>query len=311
MLVKSRPLITVLGSINMDLVIRCVELPRAGQTILAQSSSEFCGGKGANQAVAAAEAGGDVSFIGAVGGDAFADRLLGNLSRYGIACEAIAQRSHQASGLAIISVDQHGQNSILVVSGANASISRDDVIAAKALIQRSDMLLVQLEIPLDAVLAGIEVAKDAGVRVVLDPAPVPSEFPPQLLAVDLLCPNESEAARLTGQRVESIDDAHRAADTLHQMGAQHVAITMGDQGTCLLSDAESRWIPAFPVKAVDTTAAGDAFAGAIATRWSQTGDLFEAVQFANAAGALAASKHGAQSSMANREAIETLLWTQS
>lgn len=307
----SSPKITVLGSINMDLVVRCAELPMVGQTILAHSSTEFCGGKGANQAVAAAEAGGDVSFIGAVGSDAFADRLLGNLSHHGIACEAIARRNHQASGLAVISVDQHGQNSIMVVSGANASVTRDEVLAAKAFIQRSDVLLVQLEIPLDAVLAGIEIAKEAGVRVVLDPAPAPSEFPPQLLAVDLICPNESEAAGLTGQRVESVEDARRAADALHQMGAQHVAITMGDQGTLLRSEGESRLIPAFPVSAVDTTAAGDAFAGALATRWSQTGDLFEAVRFANAAGALAASKHGAQSSIANREAIETLLRTQS
>lgn len=293
----------------MDLVVRCADLPAAGQTILAESSSEFCGGKGANQAVAAATCGGDVSLIGAVGGDAFADRLLGNLLHYGIACEAVARRERQASGLAIISVDRQGRNSIMVVSGANATVTRDDVVAAKAWIQQSDVMLVQLEIPLDAVLAGIEIAKAAGVRVVLDPAPAPREFPPQLLAVDLLCPNESEAAELTGQRVESIEDAHRAAVKLHQMGARHVAITMGDQGTLLHTAGESQRIPAFQVDAVDTTAAGDAFAGALATRWSQTNDLREAVRFANAAGALAASKHGAQDSMADRETIETLLRT--
>lgn len=308
---NARPHITVLGSINMDLVVRCAELPTAGQTILAQSSTEFCGGKGANQAVAAAEAGADVSFIGAVGSDAFAARLLGNLSRYGIACEAISRGDQPASGLAIISVDQHGQNSIMVVSNANASVTRDDVIAAQALIQNSNLLLVQLEIPLDAVLAGIEIAHRAGVRVVLDPAPAPSEFPPQLLAVDLICPNESEAATLTGQTVESIEDAQRAADTLHQMGARHVAITMGERGTWLRSEDEARLIPSFQVSAVDTTAAGDAFAGALATRWIKTGDLVDAIRFANAAGALAASTHGAQASMANQHDIETLLRTQS
>jgi ribokinase len=307
---KSSPTIAVLGSINMDLVVRCAELPIAGQTVLAESSAEFCGGKGANQAVAAAAAGGDVSMIGAVGSDAFADRLVGNLSQHGIACTAVARRDHQVSGLAVISVDQRGQNSIMVVSGANASVSRDDVVAAQAMIQRSDLFLVQLEIPLDSVLAGIDIAKRAGVRVVLDPAPAPIDFPPELLAVDMLCPNESEAAVLTGQPVESVEEARQAAAKLHQMGAQHVAITMGDQGTLLHSKGESQLIPAFQVKAVDTTAAGDAFAGGLATRWSQTGDLCDAVRFANAAGALAASKHGAQASMANRETIETLLRSQ-
>ncbi|TWT56390.1 ribokinase [Allorhodopirellula solitaria] len=308
---KSSPRIVVLGSINMDLVVRCAELPIAGQTVLAESSTEFCGGKGANQAVAATAAGGSVSMIGAVGSDAFAGRLLGNLSQHNVSCDAVEQRRGQSSGLAVISVDQRGQNAIMVVSGANASVTRDDVMASKDLIERSDVILVQLEIPMDAVLAGIDIAKKAGVRVVLDPAPAPREFPSQLLAVDLLCPNESEAAVLTGQPVESVADARRAAAQLQQMGAEHVAITLGDQGTLLHRSGESHLIAAFSVNAVDTTAAGDAFAGALATRWSQTDDLYEAVRFANAAGALAASQHGAQASMADGEAIESLLQSQS
>ncbi len=307
---RPAPKIVVLGSINMDLVVRCARLPLPGQTILAESSAEFCGGKGANQAVAAAAAGADVTMIGAVGSDAFADRLLDNLRQHGINRDAVAQRPDQASGLAVISVDQQGQNSIVVVSGANASVSRDDVLAAESLIQQCDLLLVQLEIPLNTVLAGIEVAKRAGVKVVLDPAPALNDFPPDLLKVDLLCPNESEAAELTGQRVESVENARRAAETLHHMGAQHVAITLGDRGTLLFSEGVSQLIPAFSVTAVDTTAAGDAFAGAFATRWSRTGDLRDAVRYANAAGALAASQHGAQASMANHQTIETLLGSQ-
>ncbi len=291
----------------MDLVVRCAKLPAAGETIMAESSAEFCGGKGANQAVAAALSGSEVSMIGAVGNDAFADRLMGNLAKHGVICRGVAQKAGQTSGLAIISVDQRGQNSIVVVPGANASISRDDVHAARSLIEQNDVMLVQLEIPVDAVLAGIEIAKLAGLRVVLDPAPAPTEFPPQLLAVDVVCPNESEAAALTGLPVDSIAGAGMAAAKLHQMGAQHVAITMGERGTLLHSDGESQLIPAFPVTAVDTTAAGDGFAGALATFWSQTGDLVESVRFANAAGGLAASKHGAQASMANRKSIESLL----
>ena len=307
---KSAPKIVVLGSINMDLVVRCAELPIAGQTVLAESSAEFCGGKGANQAVAAAVVGGEVAMIGAVGNDAFADRLLGNLVGHGIGCQAVARRDNDASGLAVISVDQHGQNSIMVVSGANASVSRDEVLAAATMIQQCDVLLVQLEIPVESVLIGISIAKEAGVRVVLDPAPAPHAFPPELLHVDLLCPNESEAAELTGQSVDSVDDARQAAVKLHQMGARHVAITMGEQGTLLYSEGESQLIPAFQVNAVDTTAAGDAFAGGLATRWSQTGDLRDAVRYANAAGALAASKQGAQASMADHKTIETLMRSQ-
>jgi ribokinase len=301
------PKIIVLGSINMDLVVRCAELPMAGQTLLAESSAEFCGGKGANQAVAAALAGGDVSMIGAVGGDAFADRLRNNLLQHRIGCDAVARRDRQTSGLAVISVDRRGQNSIMVVSGANATVTPDDVYSAKSLIQQSDILLVQLEIPVDAVLAGIEIARQAGVRIVLDPAPAPADFPKELMAVDLLCPNESEAAVLTGQRVESVEEARMAASVLQKMGARHVAITMGDRGTLLQSDGDSKWVTAFPVTAVDSTAAGDAFAGGLAVEWSQTGDLNSAVRFANACGALAASKHGAQASLADRKAIETLL----
>jgi ribokinase len=294
----------------MDLVIRCANLPTAGQTVLAESSAEFCGGKGANQAVAAAMAGGDISMIGAVGGDAFAGRLLGNLTQHGVRCDAVARCDDWASGLAVISVDQLGQNSILVVPGANASVSRNAVLAAKTMIQRCDGLLVQFEIPLDAALAGIEIAKQAGVRVVVDPAPAPRDFSLELLGVDLLCPNELEAAELTGQRVKTVDDARSAAVMLHEMGAEHVAITMGGQGTLLHSEGESRLIPAFRVDVVDTTAAGDAFAGAVTTRWLLTGDLREAVRFGNAAGALAASKQGAQESMANQVTIENLLRSQ-
>lgn len=304
------PKIAVLGSINMDLVVRCAQLPLPGQTILAESSAEFCGGKGANQAVAAAAAGADVIMIGAVGSDAFADRLLENLRQHGIGCESVARRVDQASGLAIISVDQQGQNSIVVVSGANASVSRDDVNAAETIIRQCDLLLVQLEIPLDTVLAGIDLAKRAGVKVVLDPAPALSDFPAELLKVDLLCPNESEAAELTGKTVQSVDEARKAAEKLHQMGAEQVAITLGDRGTLLHSEGASQLIPAFPITAVDTTAAGDAFAGALATRWSQTGDLHGAIRYANAAGALAASQHGAQASMANHTTIEAFLGSQ-
>ncbi|MDG2220157.1 MAG: ribokinase [Rubripirellula sp.] len=301
-----RPKVAVLGSINMDLVVRCDELPEPGQTIMANSSTEFCGGKGANQAVAASLAGGDVNIIGAVGNDAFAKRLMDNLRHHSIGCNHVLQRSEHPSGLAIISVDQRGQNSIMVVAGSNGTLSAGDVQSVEAIIQDADVLLVQLETPVDAILAGIKIANQAGVKVILDPAPALKSIPPDLLNIDLLCPNESEAAALTGQKVASVDDAISAAIRLQQMGSQNVAITLGDRGTLLHTCDETTLVPAFEIDAVDTTAAGDAFAGSVAVRWLQTGNLQNAVRFANAAGALTASKHGAQASMPSHNEIESL-----
>ena len=311
---RESPRIAVLGSINMDLIVRCAELPAVGQTVLAESSSEFCGGKGANQAVASATAGGNVAMIGAVGGDVFADRLLDNLHRHRVDFSAVQRRTDTASGLAVIAVDSRGQNSIMVVPGSNGLLTAEDVMTSRETIQKSDMLLVQMEISIDAVLAGIRLARDAGVRVVLDPAPASEDYPPELFQVDLLCPNESEAETLSGHSVTSIDNAQIAAKELRRRGARNVAITMGESGTLLHGEAtgnDSVLVPAFSIDAIDTTAAGDAFAGALAVQWSLTDDLHSAVQFANAAGALAASKPGAKASMPSRIEIETLRSSQS
>ena len=300
----SAPRIAVLGSINMDLVLWCPELPVPGETILAEASSEFCGGKGANQAVAAALAGGQVSMVGAVGDDAFSSRLIAGLQRHGIDCRKVSQLAG-SSGLAVIAVDRNGENCIVVAPGANARLSLDAVNAAEALIAGSDLLMVQLEIPVDRVVAATEIARRHQVPVILDPAPAPAVYPPELLRVDLLCPNETEAASLTGRPVGTLEEVRAAAEWLHAAGAEHVAITLGAMGTCLLSEGRFLQIEPYPVEAIDTTAAGDAFAGALAVRWRQTGNLVEAIQFANAAGALAASRRGAQASMADFHEIET------
>lgn len=297
------PRIAVLGSINMDLVVRCPELPVAGQTVMAQSSSESCGGKGANQAVAASLAGGEVSMIGAVGSDAFADRLIGNLTSRGVNCASVSRRDDHASGLAVIAVDSHGQNSIMVVPGANSLVTLESVLAVESIIQESDCLMIQLEIPIESVREGIRLAKSHGVRVIVDPAPVPADIPTSLLEVDLICPNETEAAALTKLPVTTVEEAKIAAIRLHAMGAKDVAITMGSMGTLLYEGGKASLVPASVVDALDTTAAGDAFAGALAVRWAQTGELFDAVIFANAAGAMAASRSGAQDSIATYDEI--------
>ncbi len=300
------PKIAVLGSINMDLVIRCAHLPRPGETLLAESAEEICGGKGANQAVAAARAGGDVSMIGRVGDDAFADRLMSNLVREGIDCSHVHKTENCPSGLATVFVEESGENSIVVVPGANGRFSREDVIAASSLIAASDILLVQLEVPLGTVVTAIEFARLAGVKVILDPAPAPDECPAELMNVDLISPNESEAAAIIGRTVGSVEDAEKAARELHKRGANNVAITMGAEGTLYWDGTSANLVAPFPTTVVDTTAAGDAFAGALAVHWVCSDNLVEAVSFANAAGSLAASRIGAQPGMATQEEIETL-----
>jgi ribokinase len=303
--IPNKPRIAVLGSINIDLVVRCAGLPVPGQTIIGQSLSEFSGGKGANQAVAAALSGGQVSMIGAVGDDGFSDRLIRGLENADVDCQQV-QRLAGSSGTALITVDDAGENSIIVIPGANGQLSRENVRRAQTLIATSDLLMVQLEVPVDVVLSAMEIARQNEVKIMLDPAPAVARFPVDLLKVDLICPNETEAATLTGLSVTCLADAAKAAERLHQLGARQVAITLGGEGTWLSTGQAAQHIPAFSVTPVDTTAAGDAFAGALAVRWLQTGDLAVAVEFANAAGGLAASRPGAQASMANQQEIEKL-----
>ncbi|MEM9366516.1 MAG: ribokinase [Planctomycetota bacterium] len=304
---SNRPRVVVLGSINMDLVIQSPRIPIPGETLLASSSTEFCGGKGANQAVAAARAGGDVAMIGAVGGDGFASRLIENLRTNNIDFQHVRRRDDVASGLAVIAVDDNGQNAIMVVPGANALISVEDVERSRELIQDADILLLQLEIPVEAVTAGVEIAKQSETRVMLDPAPAIANLPPHLLDVDLLCPNEREAQVITGMQVGTDEQVSAVAKVLQQRGATHVAVTLGEGGTHLRSDGQSQLFPSFKVGVADTTAAGDAFAGTLAVKWSEGETLPDAIRWANAAGAMAATRRGAQASMASGEEVQSFL----
>lgn len=300
------PKIAVVGSINMDLVIQCQQLPLPGQTVTGSSSGEICGGKGANQAVAAAKAGGSVSMIGRTGDDGFSNRLRKELSQCSVDCSGVMETADCASGLAIVAVEASGKNSIVVVPNANGRLTEQDVYENRQIIEQCDLLLLQLEVPVPTVLAAIEMAASCGVPVLLDPAPVPNPWDDRLLQVELLCPNEFEASMITGVPTDSPDQVISAAQELHRRGSKHVAITLGDRGTLLLDQQGPRWIDPFPVEAVDTTAAGDAFAGALAVFWCTTKDLDQAARFANAAGALSATRLGAQQSMADRDTIVSL-----
>lgn len=302
--------VVVVGSINMDLVARCASLPVAGQTVHASNFEEICGSKGANQAVAAARAGGAVKMIGRVGDDAFAKPLIENLQRESVDCSGVSSTKATASGLAMIAVDDAAENQIIVVSGANGVVSAEDVSLAAQAIRQCDVLLLQLEIPLDAVGAALAIARESRCRVVLDPAPVPSGgLPESLFGVDMMCPNETEAAVLTGMPVTTFEELKSVAAELHHRGAANVAITLGSRGALLSTGTSVSLVESFPISSVDTTGAGDTFAGAMAVYWAETNDLLLAVRFGNAAGAISATRRGAQRGMPTRIEIENLLQT--
>jgi len=299
--------ITVVGSLNMDLVARAPRIPEPGETIIGTGFRTAPGGKGANQAVAAARLGAQVSMVGRVGVDAFAGQLLDNIAAAGVDHTFVVQDSEAATGVALIVVDDAGQNSIVVASGANMRLVPADVDAAEAVISSADVLLLQLESPLETVTRAAELAHAHGVRVILNPAPARS-LPAALLSiVDVLVPNEGETALLTGLPVGSDAEAEAAAAALRDIGVGTVILTLGQRGAILASEKGTQLLPAFDVSPVDTTAAGDAFVGGFAVALAEGRTLAEAVRWGNAAGALATTKLGAQPSLPTRRALEEML----
>lgn len=302
-----QPTICVVGSINMDLVVRTPVLPAPGQTILGGPFNVFPGGKGANQAVAAARAGGRVAMVGCVGADANGATLRAGLSDEGIDASSVRTRVDAASGVALIAVDPAGQNTIIVAPGANATLTVADVEQAAAAIRESAVLLLQLEIPLPAVVAAAGIARAAGARVVLNPAPAAPLDDSVLALVDVLVPNETEAATLTGLRPDDWESAGRTARALQGRGPRSVVMTLGSRGALLLDEDRLARQQPFAVTAVDATAAGDAFVGALAVALAEGRSLGESVRRGAAAGALAATVAGAQPSLPRRAQIEALL----
>ena len=299
--------ITVVGSLNMDLVVRSPRIPQPGETIIGHEWHTIPGGKGANQAVAAARLGGQVFMVGRVGADTFAQPLLDNLADCGVDHTHVTCDPEAATGVALITVDDEGENTIVVASGANMQLSPQDVEAAEDLIAASNALLLQLENPLETVTRAAQLAQAHGVTVVLNPAPA-RQLPTELLSlVDVLVPNESETALLTGMPVDSLGALEAAAAVLLGKGIGTVILTLGAQGALLADTNGFVPVPAFKVDPVDTTAAGDAFMGAFGVALAEAKPVVEAVRWGYAAGALAATKLGAQTSIPTREEVEALL----
>ncbi len=296
------PGIVVVGSLNMDLVISAPRLPKVGETILGGRFDTFPGGKGANQAVAAARMGGQVCMVGRVGDDDFGSALLNTIQADGIDAAYVRRDPQAATGVALITVDQAGQNTIVVASGANGRVSPEDVLAAEEAFRQAGVLLVQLECPLPTVEAAIDLANRHGLKTVLNPAPA-HELPPDLLQkVDTLAPNQTELALLTGT-----EDLDRGVETLRRWGVKNIIVTLGGDGVLVVAGGEQRRLAAHSVQVVDTVAAGDAFMGAYAVALTEGLDPFAAAAWGNAAGALSVTRPGAQPSLPQRREVLDLL----
>lgn len=299
--------IVVVGSSNTDLVVRCQRAPAPGETVLGGKFFTAAGGKGANQAVAAARLGAEVWFVAKVGDDAFGRQALAGLQAEGVHCDFVTVDPRHPSGVALIVVEEHGQNRIVVALGANEHLTPADVDKAAAVIAGADALLVQLETPLETVSHAVGLAARAGVLVILNPAPG-SPLPEELLQqVSVITPNESEAQLLTGLKPTDQAQAREVAACLHLRGVKNVILTLGAKGAFFSDGSNCLFVPGFAVKAVDTTAAGDAFNGALAVGLVRGLALPQAVRYANAAAALAVQKLGAQPSLPRAAEVEAFL----
>ncbi len=289
--------IYVIGSINTDMIVKADKLPSPGQTVMGGDFLMTAGGKGGNQAVAAARHGAPVSMVANLGEDIFGDQAIARLQAEGIDCTHIGRDANQPSGVALISVDESGENHIVVAPGANGTLTEQQVEAALASIPAGSIVLLQLEIPLATVSHGIALAHENGCRVILDPAPAQALPEEMLQGLYLLTPNETEAEILTGMAVDDPDSATQAAERLLQAGAENVAVTLGARGVLLANDQGSELITAPSVKALDTTAAGDCFNGSVAVGLAGGSRLRDAMAFACKAASISVTRMGAQDSM--------------
>ncbi len=299
--------VIVFGSINMDLVVTTPQLPQPGETLNGHAFFTTPGGKGANQAVAAARLGAETVMIGRVGNDSFSEPLLTNLANNGVNTGSVQMDSDTSSGVALISVDDAAENTIVIVAGANGRIDQTDVERLAALIEPNDILLLQLEVPMTAVLAAAQVATQKQATIILDPAPA-QPLPDELLAqADIITPNESEALVLTGISVSDRASAELAAQQLHQRGARQVLIKMGSAGALWSTKDGVSLVTPFKVEAIDTVAAGDACNGGMAAGLCNGRSITDALRWGMAAGALATTSHGAQEAMPSQTELFELL----
>jgi ribokinase len=300
----NRPRIVVVGSSNTDMVVKAERIPRPGETVTGGEFVMAAGGKGANQAVAAARLGAEVTFVAKTGQDMFGDRAIEGYQKEGVVTDLILRDPEHSTGVALIMVDQEGENLIAVASGANHALTPDDVRRAAERIRGADLVMLQLETPMDTVRFTAQLAADAGVPVILDPAPAAPLDASLLERATYLTPNESEAERLAGIGVHDEASARAAAERLLRDGARHVIVTLGAQGALVATQDGVSLIPGYKVDARDSTAAGDAFNGGLAAALAKGLSLEEAVRQANLVGALSVTRMGAQPSLPTEDELQ-------
>ena len=299
--------IVVLGSINFDLSAQVAHRPQPGETLMASAFSTSPGGKGANQALAARRMGAAVTMIGAVGQDDFATGALSLLRSDGVDLSYVRTIEGVSTGLAFIHLDEAGENSITVIPGANAQGAQEALRALEQVLSPHDMLVMQLEVPLPTVLAAITIAKRKGAAVLIDPAPSPASVPDDLVAVDIFIPNRSEAEQILGHRISSVESARAAAEELRKRGARIGIVKLGSDGVAWANEQGTFYEPAYKVQPIDTTGAGDAFAGALAAFMDSGYQVNEAIVLANRAAALATEHLGAQKSFPYKQDVLSIV----
>ncbi|MBS4206690.1 ribokinase [Bacillus sp. FJAT-50079] len=294
--------ILIIGSLNMDLVSHVSHLPQAGETISSFKFQEVLGGKGANQAVAAAKLGANVSMIGKVGADDYGKALRNGLEQSGVNTKGI--RIEGSTGMAFITVSKNGENTIVLVPGANSKMKRSDINQLKYMIEQSDIIIMQLEIPFETVEYTIQLAEKQKKDIILNPAPAQQLPYPLLKSIHTLIPNETELHLLTGMPTSTINEVQVAAHYLKSLGLNRIIVTMGEKGSYLINGEQQIHIPAYRVKSIDTTAAGDAFIGAFAVGVTKGMDDQKAAEFATKVSAIVVTKEGAQPSLPTLEEVD-------
>ena len=295
--------ICVIGSLNMDLVVNVDTMPKPGQTIIGSNFKEVPGGKGANQAVAMARLNGNVSMIGKVGEDGFGQTLINSLKNDKVDTTYI-QTSKGATGVALITVDKNAQNSIVVSPGANFEVKEDDIDNNIEAIKNSDIVVLQLETPLNTIKYALNKAKELNKYTILNPAPAVKLDDEIIKNVDLLTPNETELEIISGVSIETEEDIQKAAQIMIEKGVKELIVTLGSKGSLYINKEKSMFKKAYKVEAVDTTAAGDSYTGALAVALSQDKNIEDAMDFASKVGALSVLKEGAQSSLPTLNDVE-------
>lgn len=295
--------IVVVGSLNMDLVVRVNQMPVPGETVSGGDLNMICGGKGANQAVAAGRIAGEAAMIGRVGNDGFGERLLDSLKASHVNTDHVC-KGETVTGTAVILVDEHGENSIVISPGENGKVTIDDLEKADAILREARFVLAQFELPVNVVEALIQKVAHLPAKLILNPAPFRAISQELLSKVDFLIPNEIEAEKLTGIKIDNVENAKKAAQVLLDWGVQQVIITMGANGALLADLKGIHLIPAYLVSPVDTTAAGDTFIGGFAAALTRNFSLEDAIKYGNAAAAIAVTRFGAQISIPTREEVD-------